>query len=249
MTEQRWEEQVLSEVAKQVLSSRMDGGEDLEVEVHTELGKVLQGEASSVSIKGHELAIEQTIHLQSLELEMDHLALNPLSLIFNKLELHKPLQAEARVLLSEADINQALNSEAFCQQLSPLEFSVDGQRATVELRQPMRLQLPDDYRMIFDGQILARIADRTQQVGFTGTLQPRSDQHPVLLETFRFHDGQAMALEFISALMQRMTELMQLPFLQYNGSTFRIKSLEVHQGSLTLQIEADIKPLTADLNP
>jgi len=247
MTEARWEEQAVSEIAKQVLSGRLDQ-EDLEVEVHSELGKLLQGEADSVSIEGQDLTIQEDIHLQAVELEITDLAIDPLSLIFNKLELNKPLKTEARVLLSEADINRILNSESFRKQLFPLELSVDGQRATVELRQPMRLQLPDDHKMILDAQITARMADETRQAGFTGTLQPRTDQHPVLLETFRFHEGQAMPLEFITALMQKLTELVKLPFFTYDESTFCIKSLEVHKGRLTLQVEAYIQHLPGDLD-
>jgi len=245
MTERRWEEQAVSEIAKQVLSDRLDQ-QDLEVEVHTDLGKLLQGEADSVSVEAQDLAIQEDIHLQALELQIDDLAINPLSLIFNKLELNRPLKTAARVLVSEADINQLLNSEAFFRQLSPLTLKVNGQTATVELQPPLHLKLPDDQKMIFEGRIVARMAEQTQQAGFTGTLQPWTDQHSVLLETFCFHEGQAMSLEFTTALMQKLTELVKLPFFEYDGSAFRIKSLEVHRGSLTLQIEACLNALARD---
>jgi hypothetical protein len=239
----RWEEQLLSHLAKQFLSSQVDQGEDLEVEVHTNLGQMLQGEAESISIAGQNLELQQDLHLQEINVEIAHLDLNPFSLLLNKLELDQPLDTMARVVVSEADINQLLNSDTFNERLAPMELTVDGQLATVELQRPLQLHLVEGNKMIFDGTMVSRVGDQTQRVRFTGTLYPRTEHHSVLLEQFHCHDGHSVSLELVTALLKKVTELINLPYFEQEGMAYRIKTMEVEPGQMTVQVEARLQQI------
>ena len=71
-------------------------------------------------------------------------------------------------------------------------------------------------------------------------MYPRTHEHSVLMEGFSFEPGQAVSLEVMVAFMEKLKELVNLPYLEFGGTAFRIKEMEVHEGRIILQVEAHI---------
>jgi hypothetical protein len=96
--------------------------------------------------------------------------------------------------------------------------------------------------MIFQSQALIQ-GDDVQQVNFSATISPRTAEQPVLIESFGCQEGQAISLELATALLQKLNELVKLPYLRWEGITFRIQELSVSKRELMVQIDARVKEL------
>jgi hypothetical protein len=240
--EPRLEEQILSKVAEIGLSTKLDASEKIDVDVQTDLLKLILGNADSVEVAGQGLVIQKDIRVQEIELHTDSLHINPVSAIFGQVELDQPLDATVRIVLTEQDINRALNSDYILNNIPTLELNVDGQRVKLEMQQ-MELLLPGTGRMVIKGKTLLHEVDNTRQVDFTASFRPRKLSQPVLLEKFNCTEGQSVSLEFAVALLQKLKEITHLPYLELETMALRLEEIEVQEGSLTLQAKARVRQL------
>ena len=240
MSQPRVEAQAVSQILQMRLGSLLDAVEFIDVDVQTDLSQIIQGEANSVSVEGQGLVMQKDIRIQNMELQTDNIAINPLSAIVGKIKLDQPVNTTVRVRLTEADINQALNSDYIKSKLFPIQLSVDDEIVTLELQLPLSLHLPGGEKMEFTGSMLVHKIDNTQQIGFSGVALPRTDKHPVLLEEFRCTPGTGISLGLTLALMQKVKELMNLPYFEFPELAFCIKELDVQEGTMTLIIEAHV---------
>jgi len=241
--ESRLEEQALSLAAEMTLSSQLDEAEDIDIDVKTDLLKMVQGQADSVSFEGKGLVMQKDIRLQEIELQTDSVAINPISALFGQIKLDHPVDATARIILTEKDINRALNSEYIRSRMQNLELNVDGQLVTLELQQ-MELLLPGGGKMVFNGKTLLHERGNTRQIGFTSIFRPRTLlQQAVILEAFHCTEGGGISLETTVALMEKLKELVNSPYFDLEDMAFRVKDMEVHEGSLTLYTEAHVRQL------
>lgn len=231
---------MLSQAVETQLSSQLDEVEKIIVDVRTDLGKMVQGKADSVAVAGSGLTMQKDIRVQDILIYADRLSINPLSAIFGEIKLNQPLDTIFRVVLTEEDINRALNSDYVKAKLSPLELSVDGQIVPVELQLPLSLHLPEGGKMQFSANMLVHEPGNTQQLGFTASFFPRTHEHPVLLEEFRCTPGKGISVELTAAFMQKLKEVVNLPYFQVEGMKIRIQELSVQEGSLTLIAEARV---------
>ena len=79
----------------------------INLDVQTDLLKAVQGHADGVYFEGKGLKLRD-IRLSEIQFKTDNIDINPLKVLFGELELDHPVNAETRIVLKEADINQAL---------------------------------------------------------------------------------------------------------------------------------------------
>ncbi|MEW5861260.1 MAG: DUF2993 domain-containing protein [Cyanobacteriota bacterium] len=245
--EPRLEEQALSQAVEMGLSSRLDDVENINVDVQTDLLKMAQGKANSVSVEGRGLAMQKDIRVQEMELHADNIAINLFDAIFGQIKLNHPVDATARVVLTEQDINRALGSDYIRSKFKTMELNADGQLVTLEPLQ-IEIHLPSDGKMEFSGQMLLHDVDKARQIGFAAVIRPRTSSTPILLEGFSCNPGEGISLELTIALMEKLGELANLPYFDLQefdlqGMAIRIKEMDVQAGSLTLYTEAYIKQI------
>lgn len=241
--EPRLEEQALSQAAELGLSSQLDAAEKIDVDVKTDLLKAIQGQVDSVSVTGQGLVMEKDIRVQEMELHVDSVAINPLSALFGQIELSEPTDAAARIVLTEQDINHTLNSEYIRNKMSNLELNVEGKTAVIEPLH-MELHLPSDGKMVFNAKTLLHDEiGQTKQIGFTATMLVKTGKQSLLMEGFNCTPDQGVSLELAIAFMNKLKELVNLPYYELEEMALRVKDVEVHKGSLTLLADAHVKQI------
>jgi hypothetical protein len=238
--EQRLDEQAISKVAETLLSNQIDAAQEINVDIHTDPLKMVQGEVDSVSISGKNLVTQQDLRVKDMELHTDRVDIDLFSVLFGKIELNQPINSTGRVVITEADINQNLKSDFVLNKLTPFKLNVDGQIIHLKLQPPMKLQLPSEGKVVFSSNVQISKEGKTQQVRFTGVMYPRRDNQDVLMEKFSLEEGQAISINILVALMEKLKELIDSPSLEYNGTTFRIKEMDVQKGTISLEVEAQI---------
>lgn len=238
----RLDEQVIAQAAQLGLSSQLDAAEKIDVDIRTDLLKVVQGQADSIDVSGQGLILQKDIRVQEMELHLDNVAINPLSALLGQIELTHPVDAIAKFVVSQEDLNHTLSSDYAKNQMPKLELDVNGQMVTLAVQQ-IELLLPSEGKIAVDGSALLTEMGKTRLLGFKAVIRPRTASMPILIESFLCKDGQNISLELAVALLEKMKQLTQLPFIELEKMAIRIKELEVHPGKLTLYTEAHVSEI------
>lgn len=238
MSDLRPDEQMISQAIELGLSTQIETAEDLNVEVHTDLLKVAQGEADSVAIDGKGVVLQPDVRVEQMELKTDRLAINPLSVLLGQVKLKEPLNAQARMVLTSEDLNRAMNSEFVQSKMSTISLEVEGVSIPIEMQPPLAIDLSIPGKMRFSGTLLAHYPDGTRPTSFTALCCPRQGDRPPLLEAFDCQPGQGVTIPFTIALMRKAQELLKSPYLALEGMILHIKELAIVDETLILSGEA-----------
>jgi hypothetical protein len=242
--EQRLEEQAVSKAAEMQLSSQLDQAEKINVDVQTDLWKLIQGQADGVSFSGKGLVVQKDVRLEELVLQTDKIDINLFSAIFGEIELNKPVKSIARVVLKEADINRALTSNYIRSLMPTFDLNVDGEIVSLK-PQEIQIFLPGDGKIKCNGTVLIHEKGHTNELSFMAMVRPRTQTQPIMLESFTCTEANSISLEIVTALMQKIKELVNLPYIQFDGIALQIKNMEVQKESIKTWVEAYIKQIPA----
>lgn len=240
--EPRLEEQALSEAAEMAIAAQLDEVDNIDVEVRTDWLKMVQGQADSVSIAAQGVVMHTDIRVQEMEVHTNRIAIDLLRSIFGQVELETPLDATARVVLTEQDLNRALNSDYIQSQFQSLELNVEGQIITLEPQQ-LQIHLPGDDQIGFSGTIVLHETGKSRRMGFTALIRLPVMKQPLLLEAFQCTQGEGISLQLALAFLNKARELMDLAYFEIEGVTLSIKKLDVQLGKLTLYTDAYVRQL------
>ncbi len=238
----RLDEQAIALAAQVGLSSQLDAAEKIDVDIRTDLIKVVQGQADSINVSGQGLVLQEDIRVQEMELHLDNVAIDPIRALFGQIELTHPVDAIAKFVVTQEDLNHALSSEYVKNQMQKLELNVDGQIVTVEMQQ-LELSLPSRGKIVVNGSALLAEIGNIRQIDFNAVIRPRTTEKPILIESFQCKDGQNISLELAVALLEKMKQITQLPFVELEKMALRIKKLEVESGKITLYTEAHVSKI------
>lgn len=239
----RLEEQVIEKAAEIGLSSKIEQADAINIDVKTDLFKIIQGQVDSIAIAGEGVVPQKDIRVQYMELSTDKIDINPFSALLGQVELNQPVQANARLVMTEQDLNRALNSDYVLSQ-AQFDLDVDGEKVGLEMQQ-MQLGLPGSNKMVFDGKAVLHEKGTTRQIAFNATARPRTQTEPIMLEGFTCTQGDGISLEFTVALMQKVKELVNSAYIDLETMVLRVTNMDVQQGNIVLQSQAYIRELPA----
>lgn len=241
--EHRLEEQALSQIAELGILGQLDNADAIAVDVRTDLGKIIQGQADSIAFAGEGLVFQQEIRVKSLDIQTDRLDINPFSALLGKIRLNRPVNTTTRIVMTERDLNQALNSAYVRNQLKPLMFDVSGQATLIRLEPPLELQLLPENRMKFSGSLVVEEGEQTRQSSFSAVLSPATQTQPVLLEAFQCSPGQGLPFELTFTFFKKIREILHQPYLQWEDIVLRVTGLDIQGDHLTIECDASIAQL------
>lgn len=235
-------QQALNKAAEIGLASQLDQVENLEVDVKTDPLKVVQGEVDRVTIEGEGLVMQNDLRMEKMEMEMNNIAINPLSAAFGKIELTKPTEASTRVVLTEADINRAFNSEFISQKLQNLKVQLNGQPMTIDT-QGVDFGLPGAGKVSLNTKAKIRETGETKEVAFKAVPRVSADGQSVSLEQVEYAEGKELSPELTAALLQKAGEILNFRNFDLEGMSLRIKKLDVEKGKMTFSADAYVEQI------
>ncbi|MEP0788672.1 MULTISPECIES: LmeA family phospholipid-binding protein [Cyanophyceae] len=235
-------QQALNKAAEMGLSSQLDEADKLEVDVEADPLSLVQGKVDSVTIEGEGLVMQGDLRMEELEMEMTNIDINPLSAAFGKIELNKPTRASTRVVLTEADINRAFNSEYVGSMLQNQQVQVNGQPMTIDTKK-VDFRLPGEGKVALNTTVFLRETGETKQVSFTAVPRVSANGQNVSLENVQYTEGEELSPELTKALLDKASELLNLSNFDLEGMSLRIKQLNAEAGKLTLLAEAHVEKI------
>jgi LmeA-like phospholipid-binding len=233
-------EQALSKIAELGIANQLDEVEDINVAIKTDPLKLVQGEVESVSIEGKGMVMQKDLRMEEMSLQADAIAINPLSAVFGNIELTRPTQATATVVLTEADINRAFNSDYIRSKLQNLQMTVNGKPTQVDTRQ-VEFQLQDDRRVRLTAEVVLANTGETHQIAFLAVPRVQSDQQKVVLDDVEYSQGEGLSPELTEAMLAQAQSLLDLRNFELKGTKLILKQLDIESGKLTLSGDAFIE--------
>jgi hypothetical protein len=229
-------ENIFSEFAQAVLGNQLDEFRKVAVSARTNLVKLLQGEVEDISVHGQNVT-KNDIEIQDVEVQTGQISIDPLSVLLGKIHLNEPLDSNIRLVLSEENLNQNMNSEYAKNFPKSIELNVDREIVSLELQLPLSIRLLENNRMRFTGNVDIRDANKTKKMAFTAIICPRTETEPIRLETFCCTPNSGQSFPLMVSLMQWAQNLINQPYLEIEGIAFRVKTLSIQNKELIAEIE------------
>ena len=232
-TEQNLEGTLVSKAIETSVGLAFDNVEEIDVDIQTDILKLLQGQVDGVGVQGQGLEM-QGVRIQELQLQTDTVSVNPLNAVFGKVEFDQPVNANARVVLTEDDLNRAMTTDwvrSFLQK--GLALNLNGEDVTFK-PQLIRIHLPEANKIKVVGKILLEQGGATRPLTFQSIFCPRTETSPIILESFVCAENEGVTLDFVTAFIKKIKELTEARYLEIDGTAFRVKKMEVEKGMLTL---------------
>lgn len=234
-------EKALSKVAEIGISSQLDEVENIDIDIRTNPGKLIQGKVDSVAISGKGLVMKQDLRMETLEVSMDKVEINPLSAVLGKIELTCPTDAEAEIVLTEVDINRALSSDYIQDKLHNLNMEMEGHPVLVDVQQA-RVSLPGGNKFVITAEFLLKGQAQVKKLSATAVPQIQENRHCISLEILSA-EGQGLTAKLVVIILDQLTALLDLRNFNLPGVSLQLRQLEAHKGRLVIHAKTQIEQI------
>lgn len=231
-------EKAFSKVVEVGIASQLDQVGDIEVDIRTNPGKLVQGRVDSVDISGKEL-VKQDLRVEALEVSTGRVAINPLSAVFGNIELVRSTDAEAKIVLTEVDINRAFSSEYVQDKLHDLKMDMEGHCVIVDIQQ-VTITLPGDNKVAIAADFLLKEQGEVKKLSATAIPQIKENGHQISLEILAA-EGQGLTVDLMLAIFKQLTALLDLRNFEIPGISFRLRQLDAEKGRLVIHATTQIQ--------
>lgn len=218
-------EQAINKIAEMALASQLDEAEKLQVEVKIEPSHLAKGEVDSLTIEGEGLVTQKDLRMDELEMQIPQIAVNPLNALFGKIQLTKPTEGTARVVLTDADISRALNSE---------NVSTNSRKPLYTGIQQVECSLHAEGKLTLNTEIVLSETGEKRLVSLTTTPRINSSGTGVVLQDVQSANGTELLPEITTALLDRVSEILNLRSFGLEGISLSVHQLDFEAGKLTM---------------
>lgn len=252
---------VIDRVAEDAIRSRLNSVETLAVRVDNAPNyQVIQGKVDRVRIAGRGLYPEANIRIEALEVETDDIAVDLAQLRQGEIKLEQPLDAGVRLVLTQADLNQALQSPQITEQLRNLSLDFLGSPAQqlerYEFVEP-QIQFLDNRRLQFQVTLQSQEAQESQESQESQQSQESKTQIPISIETeiqilngrqlqliepAVTIDGKPLPPQLVNLLVGGISQRFDLTNLESRGITARVLNWQISNGAIELAAFIRIDP-------
>ena len=232
-------EQALNKIAELAITSQLEDAEPLEVKIDTAPEKLAKGELESFSVAGEGLIIETDLRVQVLEIKLNAIAVEPLKALTGNIELTHPTEGTACLILTEADLNRALNSAELRAKIDVLDTYLATEQTTLTVPQKS-CKFCEDGTVIVHAIVELQPSGETKEVAFSATPKIASTSRSVVLEDIQYEPGKEMSLELTQAFQDKAEKMLDLRNFEKQGLSLCIERLTIDTGQIKLIAIADI---------
>jgi hypothetical protein len=234
-------EQALSKVAELGIKSQLNEVDELNIDIRTDPLKVVQGEVDSVTIAGKGMVVQQDLRMETLEINTETVAIDPLSVLFGNIELTQPTSATARIVLTEADLNRALSSDFLQAKLKLLKLQHQEKPITINMEM-VRISLPGDGKIYINAEFLVLETAAKKQVAAVCLPQLNQTEQRITLEILTA-EGQGLTPELATAIFDQVTSLLDLKNFELPGMSLHLREFDVRAGEIVLCADTQIEQI------
>jgi LmeA-like phospholipid-binding len=232
-------EKALSKITELGIASQLDKVENIDIDIRTNPVSLVQGKLDSVSISGQGLVMKQDLRMEALDIKTDKVSINPLSAVFGNVELIHPTDAEAQIVLNEADINHAFESSYIQSKLKNLSMDIDGQSELVDI-QNVSLHLPGENKFAINADFLIQNQSEPKKISVEAMPQVCEDGNQISLDILSA-ECKGLSNKIMAVILNQLTALLDLRNFDIPGMSLQLERLEAQDGQLVIHANTQIQ--------
>lgn len=232
-------EQTLNTIAKLALSSQLKDADHLDVSVKTSPEKIVHGEIESLLIEGKGLVIETDLRVETLEIAMKEIVIDPFKALTGNIELTQPTVGTAHLILTQTDLNRAFNSPDLRTKIDVLDTYLSREETKVTVPEK-RCELNNNGTVGVETTVKLQPSGETKEVAFTTTPKIADGGRSVILKDIEYAPGKAVSKELTAAFLEVAKKMLNLSHFEKQGLALRINSLNIDTNKIILSAAADI---------
>ncbi|MEM8505613.1 MAG: DUF2993 domain-containing protein [Cyanobacteria bacterium P01_D01_bin.1] len=233
-------EQAISKLAEEGIKSQLDQAESLDVDIHTDPGKIVQGEVDEVTVKGRGLVIQNELRTEEMTLHTDKVDIDMMKAAFGDIKLERPTDATARVVLKATDIQNAFNADYVQKKLRGQKVKLpSGEKITTDASNVV-FTIPEAGRIAIAADVMIFEKVETHHVSFSAKPTLVAGGHGVTLEDVSYEEAGNDMPELTQALIDTTESLLDLRYFELDGMTLQFDQLTVEADALVIQAQATI---------
>jgi hypothetical protein len=234
---------LIDRVAETAIRDQLQQAQELQVRVdNAPSHQLLQGRVERVRIAGRNLRLkQQDIQIALLELETDPIEVNPRSFRQRRLKLNRPLQAGVRLVLTQENINKALQSPELIARLRKINLGLPGNVQSSDFVNP-RVEFLTNNRLRFQVEIREQGKEQPLFVLLETGLDVASGRQIQLIEPIIFLNGEEVPKPFVKIFISNIGQRLDLKNLEPYGLQARILQLKMRKKEIELAAFLRVEP-------
>jgi LmeA-like phospholipid-binding len=235
-------EKTINKIAEMAFKSQIKNAEHLSVQVKTDPNKLSKGILESLSIDGYKLEMQKDLRLEKMQITLNNIAVSPLKALMGNVQLTQPSQGEAYVVLSENDIETALNFDNLNQQLRKYDIRFHNQRVKVRFFR-IDCRILGDGRVIIKGKLQVINTQIIESICLVIKPSICKSGQGIFLGEVKCIQGEQFSAIIINSILEESTKILNLDNFLMDGISLDVKNLSMEDGKLNLLAIAKITHL------
>ena len=236
-------EQAISKAAEVGIESQLDEVQELDVDVRANPMDLVGGKVESVTVDAEGMVMNKDLRAERLILQTDAIAIDSMKAALGNIELTKNTSAEAKIVLLEADIQRAFNSEYIESKLKNQKLDIDGETLTVNAND-VKFALPGEDKISLKADIEIAESGETKQIDLTAKPTLEADGNKIAIADVEYHNEDNAA--FAQALLDSTKEVLDLRNFELDEMSLKLDKLDILKGKIIMAASAVVREFPDD---
>ncbi|MGI0487103.1 DUF2993 domain-containing protein [Pantanalinema rosaneae CENA516] len=234
---------VTDQVVAATIRDQLDSVEELRVRIDNAPNyDIVQGKADRIRIAGRGVFPLKDLRLAVVELETDPVNLNRRRLQRGRLRLQEPFRAGVRLVVTEADINQALRSPNVLKRLQRLARQFLGSQAGDYTIQNSQVEFLANQRVRLQTELQSMGSPDRLAIEVESGLDIVAGRQLRLLQPTVQLNGTAVPEAIVIAVTDRLPSMLDLQQLEASGITARVLQFKLDDNQAELAAFVQVTP-------
>jgi hypothetical protein len=235
-------QQLINKAAETAIASQVESAHNIDVNLDSNLGQLLQGETTSLKIVAEKIIAVKDIHLEKIDITSQDLSLNLTQAILGKITFEQPGNFQVKLAFTQSDCDRLLNSEYVRTLLQNLSLTIAQDSAIFHL-QESECNLEQDGKLSLITTIVLNREQQIKTVRFKIALQFYQAGLGIKFIEGRYLGDQTFDLDEIIAIMDKVCDLLYLRHFANDDLAFNITSIQIEDQQLLIKGDTQIKRL------
>ena len=231
-------EQAISKAAEVGIESQLDEVDELNIDIRANPLDLAAGKLESVTVDGKGMVMKKDLRAERLILQTDEIAIDSIKAALGNIELTHDTNAEAKIVLLEADIQRAFNSTYIADKLKNQKLDLDGETVTVNASN-VKFTLPGDDKIALEADINVAESETTKKIALSAKPTLDADGHKIAIADIEYHNDENAA--FAQALLDSTKEVLDLRNFELDAMSLQIDKIDVCRGKIIMAASAIVR--------
>ncbi|MEA5536432.1 DUF2993 domain-containing protein [Crocosphaera sp. XPORK-15E] len=230
-------EKTINKIAEVALSTQLEQTEKLRVNVKTDPNLLAQGMLESLAIDCQGLILENSLRMETINITLNTIAVSPFKALMGNIQLTKPSEGKACILLTEVDITMSFAAEILRKNPKNTQVILDKKVVMVHLQQ-VNCRLLETGKMLIIANVKVENTGECREVSLQITPRICQAGNGVIIEDIEYFQEPELSSIVLNPILEEAKNIFNLKKFKIEGFSLKIQEVNITKGSLKLQAEA-----------